>query len=109
MIHHQVLSKGEFGDLLARCYGSPSTSICSFGDPRLKVRRAYDQAIDALVRQTNVHQDLDRAVEKVVNVDPSEVFGGGVRQFLFGMLLPRRFHEWLDDLRDLVKIWEAQK
>ena len=107
MIHHQVLSKGEFGDLLARCYGSPS--ICSFGDPRLKVQRAYDQAIDALVEEANAHQDLDRAVEKVVNADPSEVFGGVIRQFLFGMLLPRRFHEWLDDLRDLVKIWEAQK
>ena len=107
MIHHQVLSKGEFGDLLARCYGP--TNLSCFGDPRTKVQLAYDKAIDALVRQTNVHQDLDRAVEKVVNVDPSEVFGGGVRQFLFGMLLPRRFHEWLDDLEDLVKIWEAQK
>ena len=107
MIHHQVLSKGEFGDLLARCYGP--TNLSCFGDPRTKVQLAYDKAIDALVRQTNVHQDLDRAVEKVVNVDPSEVFGGGVRQFLFGMLLPRRFHEWLDDLRDLVEVWEAQK
>jgi hypothetical protein len=107
MIHHQVLSKGEFGDLLARCHGSPS--MCSFWDPHLKVRRAYDQAIDALVRQTNAHQDLDRAVERVVNVDPSEVFGGVVRQFLFVRLLPRRFHEWLDDLLDLVEVWEAQK
>lgn len=104
MIHHQVLSKGEFGDLLARCYGSPS-----IWDPRAKVKQAYDQAIDALVEEANAHQDLDRAVEKVVNADPSEVFGGVIRQFLFGMLLPRRFHEWLDDLEDLVKIWEAQK
>lgn len=107
MIHHQVLSKGEFGDMLARCYGP--TNLSCFGDPRAKVKQAYDQAIDALIQQTNIHQDLDRAVEKVVNVDPSEVFGGVVRQFLFGMLLPRRFHEWLDDLLDLMEIWEAQK
>ena len=107
MIHHQVLSKGEFGDLADRACGPVDMSRS--GDPGSKVRQAYYQAIDALVRQTNAHQDLDRAVKRVVNVDPSEVFGGVIRQFLFGMLLPRRFHEWLDDLEDLVKIWEAQK
>jgi hypothetical protein len=107
MIHHQVLSKGEFGDLLARCYGP--TNLSCFGDPRSKVQVAYDQAIDALVRDRNNYEDLRRAVGKVVAVDPYEIVGGPIRAFLIGMCLPRKFQPWFEGFMDMVKTWEGQK
>lgn len=107
MIHHNVLSKGEFGDLLARCYGP--TNLSCFGDPRSKIQQAYDKTIDALVQDRNDYEDLRRAVEKVVTPPPESIFGGWFRAKLVGMIMPSGFWLWFDDFIDMVGTWEDQK